>query len=115
VTVPIPPAPLVTADELAAVLGMPVPSTNTDVAASADAANGWLAHFLTPLPDHSTHEWCKRAALEVSVSMYQSPRSAGGQPVNIDFQPAPYAMGASMIRRVSGLVGPCRDVNGMVG
>jgi hypothetical protein len=106
---------LVTADELAAALGMPVPSTNADVAASATAANEWIAHFLTADVDHTAHAYCKRAALEVSVSMYQSPRSAGGQPVNADFSPAPYAMGASMMRRVSGMVGPCRAVTGLVG
>lgn len=108
-------AVLVTPDELAAVLGMPVPSTNPDVVASCDAANAWLAKFLTPDVDHSAHAYCKRAALEISVSMFQSPKSAGGQPVNADFTPAPYAMGASMLRRVSGMVGPCRAVSGMVG
>jgi hypothetical protein len=106
---------MVTPDELAATLGKPVPNTDGDVVASVDAANGWLAVFLTDTVDHSTHAWCKRAALEISVSMYQSPRSAGGQPVNADFTPAPYAMGASMMRRISGMVGPCRAVDGMVG
>jgi hypothetical protein len=108
-------ADLVTADELANALGMPVPSTNPDVAAAVAAANEWLVKFLTPAVDHSTHAYCKRAGLEVAVSMFQSPKSAGGQPVNADFSPAPYAMGASMIRRVSGIVGPCRAVTGMVG
>lgn len=110
-----PTTPLVTADNLAFTLGMPVPTTNPDVVAAATAADGWLTKFLTTSADHSTHEWCRRAALEVAVSMYQSPKSAGGQPVNADFTPAPYAMGASMIRRVAGMVGPCRDVTGMVG
>jgi hypothetical protein len=114
-TVPVPSHPMVTADELAAALGMPVPTTNADVTASVDAANGWIHHFLTTTADHSTHAWCKRAALEVSVSMFQSPKAAGGQPVNADFTPAPYAMGASMVRRIAGMVGPCRDVKGMVG
>lgn len=108
-------AVLVTPDELAAVLGMPVPNVNPDVVASCDAANAWLVKFLTPDVDHSAHAYCKRAALEISVSMFQSPKSAGGQPVNADFTPAPYAMGASMMRRVSGMVGPCRAVSGMVG
>lgn len=108
-------ADMVTPDELAAVLGMPVPNTNPDVAASCAAANAWLVKFLTPDVDHSTHAYCKRAALEISVSMFQSPKSAGGQPVNADFTPAPYAMGASMLRRVSGMVAPCRAVSGMVG
>jgi hypothetical protein len=106
---------MVTPDELAAALGKPVPNTDADVTASATAATEWLALFLTDTVDHSTHSWCKRAALEVSVSMFQSPKAAGGQPVNADFTPAPYAMGASMIRRVAGMVGPCRAVRGMVG
>lgn len=106
---------MVTADELAAALGFPVPNTNADVTASAAAANGWIHHFLTTTADHSTHEWCKRAALQVAVSMFQAPKAAGGQPVNADFTPAPYELGASMVRRVAGLVGPCRAVQGMVG
>ena len=108
-------APLVTADELAAALGMPTPNTNADVAASVDAANGWLVGFLTADVDHADHAYCKRAALEIAVNMFQSPKAAGGQPVNADFTPAPYAMGASLMRRISGIVGPCRAVGSMVG
>ena len=110
-----PNGPMVTPDELASTLGKPTPTTDPDVSASTDAANGWLGYFLTDTVDHSTHPWCKRAALEVAVSMFQSPKAAGGQPVNADFTPAPYAMGASMVRRISGMVGPCRAVKGMVG
>lgn len=108
-------APLVTADELAAALAMPVPTTNSDVVAAASAADEWLAQFLTAGVDHSQHGYCRRAALEVSVNMYQSARAAGGQSVSVDGTPAPYVMGASLVRRVSGIIGPCRAVSGMVG
>ena len=104
---------LVTASELAQALGMPL-STNPALDEVAAAADTWLARFLTPT-DHSSHEYCKRAALEVAVNMWSSPTAAAGQPVGIDFQPGPYQMGPSLIRKVSGLIAPCRSVAGMVG
>lgn len=110
-----PGTPLVTADELAATLGMPVPTTNADVASVAAAADTFLTPYLTPGVDHTTHDADRRAALEIAVNMYQSAKSAGGQPVSVDFTPAPYQMGASLMRRVSGIIAPCRDVAGMVG
>lgn len=107
--------PLVTADDVARVLGMPTPTANPDVATAATGADEWLTAFLTPDIDHTAHAACRSAALEVAVNMYQAARTAGGQPVNADFTPAPYQMGASLLRRVSGMVAPCRDVAGMVG
>ena len=107
--------PLVTPDELAVTLGYPAPTGDPTIIEVANAADQWTIVYLTPNIDHTAHDYCRRAALEVAVNMMQSASAAGGQPVAADFTPAPYQMGASLMRRISGIVGPCRDVNGMVG
>jgi len=113
--------PLVTADELALTLGYPTPTGDPTIIEVANAADQWTTYYLTPTDtagdpiDHTQHDYCRRAALEVAVNMMQSASAAGGQPVAADFTPAPYQMGASLLRRISGIVGPCRDVMGMVG
>lgn len=107
---------LVTADELAVALGLPTPTDeDSPLTVCADAASSWLVQYLTRDVDHSEHSYCRRAALEVSVNMWQSATAAGGQPVNIDFTPAPYTMGASLLRRVAGIIAPCRPASGLVG
>ena len=111
-------AALVTADELARALGMPTPSTNPAVSACAEAADAWIRHYLTAedaTDPHDAHAWDRQGALEVAVNLWQSAKSAGSQPVSADFTPAPYTLGPSLIRRVSGVIAPCRDVTGMVG
>jgi hypothetical protein len=113
--------PLVTADELAAALGKPVPNTDPAVDACADSADTWLVQYLRPADaagvpiDHSTHNYCRSAALRVAVETWQARKSAGGQPVSADFQPAPYTLGNSLLRMVSGLIAPCRDVGNLIG
>lgn len=107
---------LVTADELAVALGLPTPTDeDSPLNVCADAASSWLVQYLTPDVDHSEHAYCRRAALEVAVNMWQSATAAGGQPVNADFTPAPYQMGASLLRRVAGIIAPCRPASGLVG
>lgn len=112
---------LVTGDELASALGMPVPNTNTSVDSCAAAANDWLVQYLRPTDadgnpiDHSQHPYCRKGALRVAVETWSASVSAGGQPVSNDFQPAPYALGNSLLRMVSGIIAPCRDVNSLVG
>jgi hypothetical protein len=109
---------LVTADELATALGLPIPNTSPAVSATAASASEWLMQYLTADDQgdpHDGHPWDRQGALEVAVNMWQSSKSAGSQPVSADFTPAPYALGPSLIRRVSGVIAPCRDVAGMVG
>jgi hypothetical protein len=113
--------PLVTGDELAAALGKPVPNTDPVVDECAEAADTWLVQYLKPTDadgtpiDHTTHQYDRRAALRVAVETWQAGKSAGGQPVSADFAPAPYTLGNSLIRMVSGLIAPCRDVGSLVG
>ena len=49
------------------------------------------------------------------MEIWQSATAAGGQGVGVDLMPAPYQMGAPLLRKVSGLIAPCRAVQGMVG
>ena len=114
-------APLVTADDLADALGMATPAADPELVTVADAADTWLVQYLkrtdadgTPI-DHSQHAYCKRAALELSVELWQSATAAGGQPVSVEFAPTPYQLGLSLLRKVSGAIAPCRDTASMVG
>jgi hypothetical protein len=113
--------PLVNADDLAAALGKPVPCNEPAVIEVANAADTWLVQYLTDVDadgnpiDHSTHDYCKRAALRVAVETWSASVSAGGQPVSNDFQPSPYALGNTLLRMVAGLIAPCRDVKGLIG
>ena len=112
--------PLVTADELAAALGKPVPCSEQAVIDCADAASTWLVQYLVVVAadgstlDHSTHTYCRRGALTVAVDMWQAGKAAGGQSLAADFTPGP-TLGSALLRRVSGVIGPCRDVGGLIG
>jgi hypothetical protein len=113
--------PLVTGDDLAAALGKAVPCDEQPVIDVANAADRWLVQYLTELDadgnyiDHDEHDYCKRAALRVAVETWSASVSAGGQPISNDFQPSPYALGNTLLRMVSGLIAPCRDVKGLIG
>lgn len=113
---------LVEPDELAAALGKPTPTSEQAVIDCADAASEWLLLYLTqqdatgqPI-DHTAHNYCRRGALAVAVDMWQAAKAAGGQSVSADgtFVPGP-TLGAALLKRVSGIVGPCRDVKGLIG
>lgn len=49
------------------------------------------------------------AVLVVSVEIFQSRTAAGGQIEGVDFAPAPFRMGKSLMSRVSGLLAPYLD------
>ncbi|NDB67542.1 MAG: hypothetical protein EB015_05945 [Methylocystaceae bacterium] len=54
------------------------------------------------------------AIYAVSVEVFQSRTAAGGQIEGVDFTPSPFRLGRSLFNRVSGLLGPCLDVETMV-
>lgn len=108
---------LVTGAELAAALGLAYDQVLGDdvldrVAESSDDIVGAL---LTTANQAAEPAPCKEAALAVAVEMYQARTAAGGQPVSIDFAPAPYRMSVWLTRRVHSLVMPYADVAGWVG
>lgn len=56
----------------------------------------------------------REAALAVAVDIWVTRQGTLGQQ-GVDFQPAPYRLGRSMMSRVSGLLAKHLDVGGMVG
>lgn len=55
----------------------------------------------------------EKAITIVSVEIFQSVTAAGGQIEGVDFQPAPFRMGRSLLNRVIGLLSPNLDVETM--
>lgn len=106
---------LVTAAELAKVIGLP--ATDSGVVSAAAAANEVVIPYLTTGPDidHSTHVKDREAALGVAVDIFQARTAAGGQQVGLDYQPMPFRMGAQLMSTVSGLLGTCMDQGGELG
>ena len=55
------------------------------------------------------------AAMSIAVDIFQSRQAPSGGMTGIDFQPAPYKMGVSLLSRVKGLISPWMSTSGMVG
>ena len=55
------------------------------------------------------------AALLIAVDIFQAKTAPSGGATAIDFQPAPYKMGMSLLSRVKGLLAPYLSTGGMVG
>lgn len=66
-------------------------------------------------PDYSTTPPVCQAALMISADIWQARTATNGQPAGLDFTPAPYTMGRSMLSRVQGLIGKYIDVKTLVG
>ena len=109
---------LVTVSELRAVLNL---SDNPlyDVALYervADAASELLIPYLADREGgYDQVAPVREAALAIAVDLWQHRVAPGGQMQAADFTPGPYRLGRSMLGKVSGLLGPWLDVDGMVG
>lgn len=57
----------------------------------------------------------EEAVLQISVDVFQSRLAAGGQGVAVDFTPAPYRMGRTLLYKVTGLISKYIDSNSNVG
>jgi len=69
-------------------------------------------------PENSTwedYDAICMAALLIAVDIFQAKTAPSGGATAIDFQPAPYKMGISLISRVKGLLAPYMATGGMVG
>lgn len=69
-------------------------------------------------PENSTWESYAAvcmAALLIAVDIFQAKTAPSGGATAIDFQPAPYKMGMSLLSRVKGLLAPYMAVGGMIG
>jgi hypothetical protein len=69
-------------------------------------------------PENTTwedYDAINMAALLIAVDIFQSKTAPSGGATAIDFQPAPYKMGMSLLSRVKGLLAPYIAVGGMIG
>jgi hypothetical protein len=105
--------PLVTAEELAKVIGLP--STDVGILSSAAAASEVIAQYLTTGVDHETHKSDREAALSIAVTIFQNRSASGGQAVGLDYAPMPFRIGPALLNTVSGLLGPCLDQGSEIG
>lgn len=105
---------LVTAAELKSVLGVGSLYPDEVLEEVIDAAETTIKAYLVDLDGLNTAP-VKEAVLAVSVDMWQNRQAPGGQLSGVDFQPAPYRLGRSLLAKVSGLLGPYLDTEGMIG
>lgn len=105
--------PLVTAADLAKVIGLP--ATDAGVVSAAEAADELVTSYLVPVDadgqpiPHDQHPKDREAALNIAVSVFQSRTAAGGQVVGMDYTPLPFRMGRNLMDTVSGLLSDCLD------
>lgn len=105
---------LVTAAELKSVLGVGSLYPDEVLDEVILAAETTITAYLVDLTALETAP-VKEAVLAVAVDMWQNRQAPGGQLSGVDFQPAPYRLGRSLLAKVAGLLGPYLNVEGMVG
>lgn len=69
-------------------------------------------------PENTTwedYDAINMAALLVAVDIFQAKTAPSGGATAIDFQPAPYKMGMSLLSRVKGLLAPYMAIGSMIG
>jgi hypothetical protein len=64
---------------------------------------------------YATTPAIREAAMMLAVDIYQARQAPQGGGNGIDFQPGPYKMGRSLYSRISGIIAPYANPNGMVG
>lgn len=80
-----------------------------------EAANALVLSYIDADAASDEPPACKEAALAIAVEMWQSRLAPGGQMVGVDFTPAPFRMGRSLILKVTGLLAPYLNEEGLVG
>jgi hypothetical protein len=94
----------------------------TDMTVSYSKTNADVI-YLNVVPHHvagiaenySTTQAVLEAITMTSCDIWQARTATNGQPVGIDFTPAPYRMGRSLLSRVSGLLAPYMRIGTLVG
>jgi len=108
---------IITVAELRAVLGVSEALyADTILSDCIDTSEIVVLPMLKDLPVGGT--WVGNAAVEqavlsVSVEVFSSRNSSGGQSEGVDFAPAPFRLGRSLFNRVSGLLGSLLDTDTM--
>lgn len=105
--------PLVTAQELSRVIGLP--PTDPSIVSSAQASDELISLYLTRDIDHELHAKDREAALSIAVDIFQNRTASGGQAVGLEYVPMPFRIGPALLNTVSGLLGPCLDQASDVG
>jgi hypothetical protein len=105
----------------------PFDGTNTITAVSEFTISWAKTHADVTERDQIPHKWIgnetdwtgvenvHQAILMTSADVWQSRSATNGQAVGMDFTPAPFRMGHSLLTRVKGLLAPYMSVNTMLG
>ena len=75
--------------------------------------NGTAA--VNSLPQYNGNAAVEEAVLQISVDVFQSRLAAGGTQQALDYTPAPYRMGRTLLYKVTGLISKYIDSNSQVG
>lgn len=108
---------LVTEEQLREVLDVSALSvSDATLDEVCSAVNEAISPLLTPDIDHELHANCRQAALGMAVQVWQSRNAPGGQMIGLDFNPqwTPHLLGAGLVMRFQGLLGPCMTYGGVV-
>ena len=106
---------LVTVDELKTALGVGDLYTEDMLQRYCDTAIELIEGLVTAASFSAEPAPMREAALATAVDVFQSTKAPGGTPAGVDFQPAPFRMGRSLLSKVGGLLAPYMDVDGMIG
>jgi hypothetical protein len=72
-------------------------------------------HLIGIVESYTGVEAVHQAILMTSADVWQARTATNGQGVGMDFTPAPFRMGFSLLTRVKGLLAPYMSVNTMLG
>lgn len=109
--------PLVTPDEIAAVLDWAVGSDLTELEQPAEAADFIIARMLDEAKGpHDEHANDREAALAVAIQIFTARQAPGGQMAGLEYQPVmtTHLLGPGLVSRVQGLISPCRAYGGLI-
>jgi hypothetical protein len=106
---------LVTPDELKVALGVGDLYTEDVLQEFCDAADALIKDIVTAASYTLEPAAMRKAAVALAVDIFQGERAPGGSPVGVDFQPSPFRFGRSLTSKVTGLLAPYINVQGVIG
>lgn len=106
---------LVTVEELKTALGIGNLYSDESLELVIDSVTDIIESYVTEEAFDAEPPAMKEAALILSIDLFQTQNSAGGQQVAVDYTPAPFRTGRSWINKVSGLLAPYLNVEAYIG
>lgn len=106
---------LVTVDELKTALGVGDLYTEDMLQRYCDTAIVLIQGLVTSTSFTAEPAPMREAALATAVDIFQSTKAPGGTPVGVDFQPAPFRMGRSLMSKVGGLLAAYIEIESVIG